>query len=345
MAIANLSNGLASLVETIVKAGVVNSAYLTRGAARIPVDQMKGKRAGDTYSFVIDQITAAYSSALDSNGKVAMGSLGAPIKVDLKVGYSAVQLSLGAISKALELGDWKDLAKEIGAEIVNTFALNTAVADMGKVEHEFVNDVKGIAKVSATLAATYTGKQYGFASPIVVGEIQGEGRNLQPISIEPQWGVGLEGKVFNIGELRSMNLPTISGDTSVTIAHTKDAETATLTGATAGKCYKRGTLVVYATSATTGTVIAGKGNATVSAGAADGDSYAPVIVRIEGAQAWGDAGDCLDGADNKTPIEGITIAQSEVKQGGFAVNHEFAMAGAGGVANANKVKVVWLKAA
>lgn len=344
MAIANLSNGLASLVETIVKAGVVNSAYLTRGAKRIPLDQMKGKRAGESYSFVIDQITAAYSNALDSNGKVAMGSLGAPVKVTLKIGYAGVKVSLGAISKALELGDWNELAKEIGAELVNTFELNTLIADMGNVGHEFVTNVKGLAKASATLAATYKDKQYGFASPIVIGEIQGEGRNLQPVTIEPQWGVGLEGKVFNIGELRSMNMPLIEGNTSVTIAHTKNAATATLTGATAGKCYKKGDLVVYATSATAGVVLSGKGNANLSETAAEGDNYAPVLIRIDQAQAWGDAGDCLDGADNKSSIEGITIAQSEVKQGGFAVNHEFAMAGAGGVAVADKVKVVWLKA-
>lgn len=344
MAIANLSNGLASLVETIVKAGVVNSAYLTRGTSRIPVDQMKGKRAGDTYSFVIDNVTATYSSALDNNGKIAMGAMGAPTKVDLKVGYCGSKVSLGAISKALELGDWKQLSKEIGAGLVNEFALQTAVADMAGMAHEFVNNVKGIAKASAVMAASFQGKQYGFASPIVTGEIQGEGRNLQPISIDPAWGVGLEGKVFNISELRSMILPTIVGDSNVTIAHTANAGTATLTDATAGCCYKKGSLVVYATSATAGTVLLGKANATLSATAAETDNYAPVIIRVEGAQAWGDAGDCLDGADNKHSEEGISIAQSEVKQGGFAVDHEFAMAGAAGLANPSKAKVVWLKA-
>jgi len=343
MAIANLSNGLASLVETIAKAGVVNSAYLTRGTVKVPVDQMKGKRAGDEYSFVLDNITATYSSSLDQNGKVQLGSIGAPTKVTLKVGYSGTQLSLGAVSKSLELGDWSGLAKEVGATIVNEFSKQTALADMAKVENEFVNDVKGIAKASAVMAASFQGKQYGFASPIVVGEIQGEGRNLQPIGIDPPWGVGLEGKVFNIGELRSMILPNIVGDTDVTIAHNNNAATATLTGATAGCCYKKGNLVVYATSATAGIVICGKGNATLSATAAEGNNYAPVIIRVDGAQAWGDASDALDGADNKMSIEGVTIAHSEVKQGGFAVNHEFAMAGAAGIATPSRAKVVWLK--
>lgn len=352
MAAIDFSANLGKLVETIAKAVVVNSAYLTRGASKVPVDQMKGKQVGGKYSFNIPNIEAQYSTALDSDGKVALGSVSAFTTVELGVAYSGVKMPLGALTKALELGDYNELAKEIGAEIINKFVAGTSVTDISKIKAQVVaSSEKELAKASAKLAATYTGKQYGFADPVVIGEIQGEGRNVQPINVAPEFGIGLEGKVFNINELRTQNLMESAALAGVFAGASKTVgQEATLAGATAGKIYisedaqGKATSIVVATAANKGTVLFGTTPNGSSTAVASVGGYRPIIMRIDGAQAFGDAGDCLDGADSKITVGGITIAASKVKKGGFAVDYEFAMAAVAGVADADKFGIVWMKA-
>ena len=308
------------LAKTVVVNAILNSAYLTRGASKIDEAQMAGKRNGETYSFVVDDITAAKFNA----GTAPTGTLTSR-SVDLSVKNYGTSLELSGVQKALDLGNWEDLAGDVGAAIANKACEDTATSDMQKISATKVSNYKGIAKAAAKLASKYSGKIYGFADPCIIGELAGEGRNAQPINVGEQWGVNLEGKLFNISELRTMNLPKViyaSGDTDATHSFTIGDLIAGANG-------------VIAPATKTDELPTGvTGDTKITADV----ECAAMILRVDGAQAYGDAGVNLAG--EKQSKEGVTVAQHVVDAGGFKETYEWASSVVAGIADANKAAVV-----
>ena len=308
------------LAKTIVVNAILNSAYLTRGASKIDEAQMAGKRNGETYSFVVDDITAAKFTA----GTAPTGTLTSR-SVDLSVKNYGTSLELSGVQKALDLGNWEDLAGDVGAAIANKASEDTAYNDMQQISATKVSNYKGIAKAAAKLASKYSGKIYGFADPCIIGELSGEGRNAQPINVGEQWGVNLEGKLFNISELRTMNLPKVT--------YVADGTGVTHTLAVGDLVVgTNGVIAPVVTANTIPSAVTGDNKITADV------ECAAMILRVDGAQAYGDAGVNLAG--DKQSKEGITVAQHVVDAGGFKETYEWASSVVAGIADKNKAAVV-----
>ena len=345
----DISTNTSKLNKQVLANAVSNAAYLSLGADVI--DAAQGSAAmigtGEKYTFTL---FAPSAKNYDGSDKATFeGTLTDVVSkaVELEVGRTYSKIKAADLDRANI--NWEGLGSDAAVEIMNERVAKVVKEDMGKMPTLVETNVKGLLKASAKLAAVKKGKQYGFASPVIIGEIAGSGTTLLPCTAPGAMTVDSV-KVWNISNLLSMDLPSnTSIQSSVTCdialpASGKNYSVATASGMTAGNVYvfKSGSnyYTVYATSATSG--ICAPVAAAVTGATGVADVMEPMIIRIDKAQAYKDFGAWLE-CDEKVTVEGVTLGLTKKRGNLSDKEYLYEMANCSGVADPAKVRLVWFK--
>lgn len=375
-----MANNIATnkFIVNVAKGAAYCAPYLTAGANSSFQDQMVGKQAGESYDFVVTQVgTASYSDdGMVSNSDTTDVTHS---KVTLKVGNSHIGVELKALEKSCEMRGEDLAAAQVGKDLVAKLVSEIGARDVGVLEAAgnmvVGNNYKAFTRAASVLRSKFQGEHvYAFIDPILFGELAGDGRNSQPVSVDPKLGMGAKGQFLNVDDAYSIGVLPYMDTTStltakLTISSTTDAEGqkhgVVVTEASKSFVGKKGLILKVAgygyvmltddVNATTGgETISSKvallsgypasavtGAASLLNGMAASKTYAGAIIRLEGAQGKGDVKD-ID-ADDIATVEGITVHYSKREGKARGKKHHYDIVGAYGIVDPRRATAVWIE--
>lgn len=357
-------------IVNVAKGAAYCAPYLTAGANTSFQDQMVGKQAGTSYDFVVTQVgTASYSD----DGMVGNSDITDVVSntVKLNIGDAHIGVELSALEKACAMRGEDLAAAQVGKDLVAQTVAEVAARDAAKLFEagnvSVGNNYKVFTKAAAKLRSKFQGEHvYAFIDPVLWGELAGDGRNSQPVSVDPKLGMGAKGQFLNVDDSYSIGvLPYM--DTTSTLTATIGITTAGVVSTSAAAfTAKKGLIVKVAdygyiminediqTGGTATdisakvTLLNGKPSANLSgkavslpAGLAASKTYGGAIIRLEGAQGKGDVKD-ID-ADETANIEGLTVHYSKREGEKRGHKHHFDLVGAYGIVDVRRAALVWIE--
>lgn len=211
-------------VISLAVGAVADGAYLWAGADKSLQKDIEGKSNGATLNYRKTYSGAANAVDADSiTSRTASDWKEVEVGVKIRDYSNVVDMGTvqGTISAFGEDGEVKVRGRQ-GAKLAKKAVKDVAGKDLKAIANWF-KVASGSTLYKAVMKAAGFVKQvsgemvFGFADNEVWGELEGEGRNGQPIAVsEATFGKDLKGSLGSIGELRVAEIPQVSEPTHLT---------------------------------------------------------------------------------------------------------------------------------
>lgn len=186
-----------------------SSAYLRLGSRKYFKDQLKNKRNGKTFEFVIRD-AGEYQRGIDISGGGASNLVERKIQKSLNVGNVAIATNL--IEKVTDVNWDKEVAIPQGKKLINGIVRDAIDGCVGKtIDGVTVTDYHGdfgdtntafvgIGYGPLTAAQNYLASisdeaQYAFINPMINNKLSNAGSAFKPVDADPMFSKGLIGKL------------------------------------------------------------------------------------------------------------------------------------------------------
>ena len=186
-----------------------SSAYLRLGSRKYFKDQLKNRRNGTTFEFVIRD-AGEYQRGIDISGGGASNLVERKIQKALNVGNVAIATNL--IEKVTDVNWDKEVAIPQGKKLINGLVRDAIDGCVGKtIDGVTVTDYHGdfgdtntafvgIGYGPLTAAQNYLASisdeaQYAFINPMINNKLSNAGQAFKPVDADPMFSKGLIGKL------------------------------------------------------------------------------------------------------------------------------------------------------
>ena len=221
--------------ELVALRAAETAAYLTVGSRKYFKDQLKHKRNGTTFEFVIKD-AGAYQRGIDLTGAHAAGAsslVERKIQKALNVGNVAVDTN---IIEPVTDANWdEEVAKPQGKKLVNGIVRDAIDGCVGKyIDEVKVTDYHGdfgdtntcfagigygpLTDAQNFLASVSDEKQYGFINPRINSKLSNTGNAFDPDNAQPIFAKGLLGKIGETQYRSCQFMPLVSVSTALATA-------------------------------------------------------------------------------------------------------------------------------
>lgn len=198
-----------SLAELVTVRAAESASYLTVGSKKYLGDQLKGKRNGQSYRFVIRDVAEAVNNLVadPANEKTTITER----EVTLSLDPWHILIQTNAIEKITDL-KWDDeIAKPNGVALVNKFVKKVLTSDISKVNTAFVGMGFGpMARASAYIGSVTDGDRFGFCDPNVEAILTSNGQMFTPVNAPDLYAKGLLGKFHQVDYRAQRFFPTVT---------------------------------------------------------------------------------------------------------------------------------------
>ena len=195
--------------ELVALRAAESAAYLTVGSRKYFKDQLKNKRNGKTFEFVIRD-AGEYQRGVDISGNGASDLVERKIQKTLNVGNVAIATNL--IEKVTDLEWDKEVAIPQGKKLINGVVRDAIDGIKGKtIDGQVVTNYDGdfgnqniafagigygpLTDATNTLTAISDESQYMFINPMINSKLSNAGDAFKPTSADPIFSKGLIGKL------------------------------------------------------------------------------------------------------------------------------------------------------
>lgn len=221
--------------ELVALRAAETAAYLTVGSRKYFKDQLKHKRNGTTFEFVIKD-AGAYQRGIDLTGQHAIGTsnlVERKIQKALNVGNVAVDTN---IIEPVTDANWdEEVAKPQGKKLVNGIVRDAIDGCVGKyIDEVEVTDYHGdfgdtntcfagigygpLTDAQNFLASVSDEKQYGFINPRINSKLSNTGNAFDPDNAQPIFAKGLLGKIGETQYRSCQFMPLVSVSSALATA-------------------------------------------------------------------------------------------------------------------------------
>ena len=186
-----------------------SSAYLRIGSRKYFKDQLKNRRNGKTFEFVIRD-AGEYQRGIDISGNGASNLVERKIQKALNVGNVAIDTNL--IEKVTDVNWDKEVAIPQGKKLINGIVRDAIDGCVGKtIDGVTVTDYHGdfgdtntafvgigygpLTAASNYLASISDEAQYAFINPMINNKLSNAGQAFKPVDADPMFSKGLIGKL------------------------------------------------------------------------------------------------------------------------------------------------------
>ena len=218
--------------ELVALRAAESAAYLTVGSRKYFKDQLKGKRNGKTFEFVITD-AGEYQRGIDISGNGASDLVERKIEKTLNVGNVAVNTNL--IEKVTDLNWDKEVAIPQGKKLINGVVRDAIDGIKGKtVDGAVVSDYTGdfgdtntcfagigygpLTGASNFLASISDEAQYAFINPMINNKLSNTGDAFKPVDADPMFAKGLLGRIGQTEYRTCQFQPLVSVSTALATA-------------------------------------------------------------------------------------------------------------------------------
>ena len=218
--------------ELVALRAAESAAYLTVGSRKYFKDQLKGKRNGKTFEFVITD-AGAYQRGIDISSPGASDLVERKIEKTLNVGNVAVNTNL--IEKVTDLNWDKEVAIPQGKKLINGVVRDAIDGIKGKtVDGSLVTDYNGdfgdtntcfagigygpLTAASNYLASISDEAQYAFINPMINNKLSNTGDAFKPVDADPMFSKGLLGRIGQTEYRTCQFQPLVSVSTALATA-------------------------------------------------------------------------------------------------------------------------------
>lgn len=226
--------------ELVAFRAAESAAYLTVGSRKYFKDQLKGKRNGKTFEFVITD-AGEYQRGIDISGNGASDLVERKIEKTLNVGNVAVATNL--IEKVTDLNWDKEVAIPQGKKLINGVVRDAIDGIKGQtVDGVTVTDYNGdfgdtnvcfagigygpLTAASNYLASISDEAQYAFINPMINNKLSNTGDAFKPVDADPMFSKGLLGRIGQTEYRTCQFMPLVSvSSTLATAMETVDSIT------------------------------------------------------------------------------------------------------------------------
>ena len=195
--------------ELVALRAAESAGYLTIGSRKYFKDQLKGKRNGKTFEFVIRD-AGEFQRGIDISGNGASDLVERKIQKSLNVGNVAIKTNL--IEKVTDVNWDKEVAVPQGKKLVNGIVRDAIDGTVGKtIDGVTVTDYSGdfgdtntcfagigygpLTAAQDYLASISDEAQYAFINPMINNKLNNTGDAFKPSSADPMFSKGLLGKI------------------------------------------------------------------------------------------------------------------------------------------------------
>lgn len=208
------------------------AAYLTVGSAKYFRDQLKGKRNGTTFEFVIPDV-GTFARGIDiSNG-------GTPDlkekKISKQILAENVKVATNLVEKVTDVNWDKEIAKPNGKLLINGTVKDAIDGIKGQtIDGTTVTDYDGdwgdtntcfagigygpLTAAQNYLASVSDESQYAFINPLINAKLSETGDSFKPSSADPIFSKGLLGKLGETEYRSCQFMPIVSVSTALATA-------------------------------------------------------------------------------------------------------------------------------
>lgn len=195
--------------ELVALRAAESAAYLTVGSKKYFKDQLKNKRNGTTFEFVIRD-AGEYQRGIDISGAGASNLVERKIQKSLNVGNVAIATNL--IEKVTDVSWDKEVAIPQGKKLINGIVRDAIDGTVGKtIDGVTVTDYHGdfgdtntafvgigygpLTAASNYLASISDEAQYAFINPMINNKLSNTGDAFKPVDADPMFSKGLLGRI------------------------------------------------------------------------------------------------------------------------------------------------------
>lgn len=186
-----------------------SSAYLRLGSRKYFKDQLKNRRNGRTFEFVIRD-AGEYQRGIDISAGGASNLVERKVQKALNVGNVAIDTNL--IEKVTDVNWDKEVAIPQGKKLINGIVRDAIDGCVGKtIDGVTVTDYHGdfgdtntafvgigygpLTAASNYLASISDEAQYAFINPMINNKLSNAGQAFKPVDADPMFSKGLIGKL------------------------------------------------------------------------------------------------------------------------------------------------------
>jgi len=195
--------------ELVALRAAESAAYLTVGSRKYFKDQLKNRRNGKTFEFVIRD-AGEYQRGIDISSGGTSDLVERKIQKSLNVGNVAIATNL--IEKVTDVNWDKEVAIVQGKKLINGIVRDAIDGTVGKtVDGVTVTDYHGdfgdsntafvgigygpLTAASNYLASISDEAQYAFINPMINSKLANAGEAFKPVDADPMFSKGLIGKL------------------------------------------------------------------------------------------------------------------------------------------------------
>ena len=230
-----MANGFKTSLKTelvALRAAEQAGAYLTIGSAKYFKDQLKGKRNGTTFEFVIPDV-GTFARGIDISGG------GTPDLKEKKIAKQIlaenVKLATNIVEKVTDLNWDKEIARPNGKLLINGTIKDAIDGVKGQtIDDTTVTDYDGdwgdtntcfagigygpLTAAQNYLASVSDESQYAFINPLINAKLSETGDAFKPSSADPIFSKGLLGKLGETEYRSCQFMPLVSVSTALATA-------------------------------------------------------------------------------------------------------------------------------
>lgn len=195
--------------ELVALRAAESAAYLTVGSRKYFKDQLKNRRNGKTFEFVIRD-AGEYQRGIDISSGGTSDLVERKIQKSLNVGNVAIATNL--IEKVTDVNWDKEVAIVQGKKLINGIVRDAIDGTVGKtVDGVTVTDYHGdfgdtntafvgigygpLTAASNYLASISDEAQYAFINPMINSKLSNAGDAFRPVDADPMFSKGLLGRI------------------------------------------------------------------------------------------------------------------------------------------------------
>lgn len=195
--------------ELVALRAAESAGYLTVGSKKYFKDQLKNKRNGKSFEFVIRD-AGEYQRGIDLSGKGPSNLVEKKVTKTLNVGN--VMINTNLIEKVTDVNWDKEVAYPQGKKLINGIVSDAINGIKGKtIDGEVVSTYDGdfgaqniafagigygpLTDATNTLTAISDEDQYMFINPMINSKLSNAGDAFKPTSADPIFSKGLIGKL------------------------------------------------------------------------------------------------------------------------------------------------------
>lgn len=200
--------GTTSLAELVAVRAAEAAGYLTVGSKKYLGDQLKGKRNGQDYRFVIRDVAEAVNSLSADPANQKTNIVEREVTLSLDPWHILVETN--AIEKITDL-KWDDeIAKPNATALINKFVKKVLKSDIAKVNTAFVGFGFGpMSRAGAYIGSITDGERFGFCDPNVEAILTSNGQMFTPVNAPDMYAKGLLGKFHMVDYRAQRFFPTV----------------------------------------------------------------------------------------------------------------------------------------